>query len=173
MNETDFGLLILRVVVGGTMFAHGVQKAFGWWGGPGYDRWRNAVGGMGFQPVGFWAAASVAAELSGALLVIGFLTPIVAAVIVAHTIVIIGQAHLSKGFFNAAGGYEFPLSLGAGAAALLFTGPGAASVDGLIGFEATATASVLLFVLAIAGGLISLAAPHLRPRESGVQTQGR
>ena len=104
---------------------------------------------------------------------IGFLTPIVAAVIVAHTIVIIGQAHLSKGFFNAAGGYEFPLSLGAGAAALLFTGPGAASVDGLIGFEVTATASVLLFVLAIAGGLISLAAPHLRPRESGVQTQGR
>jgi putative oxidoreductase len=173
MNEMDFGLLILRVVVGGTMFAHGAQKAFGWWSGPGYDRWRSVVGGMGFQPVGFWTAASVAAELSGGLLVIGFLTPIVAAVLVAHTIVIIGQAHLPKGFFNTAGGFEFPLSLGAGAAALLFTGPGAASVDALIGFEVTATTSVILFVLAIAGGLISLAAPHLRPRESGVQAQSR
>jgi putative oxidoreductase len=173
MNETDFGLLILRVVVGGTMFAHGAQKAFGWWDGPGYDRWRSAVGGMGFQPAEFWTAASVAAELSGALLVLGFLTPIVAAVLVAHTIVIIGVAHLPKGFFSTAGGYEFPLSLGAGAAAILFTGPGAASVDALIGFEVTAAASVILFVLAIAGGLISLGAPRLGPRESGVQAQGR
>jgi putative oxidoreductase len=173
MNETDFGLLILRVVVGGTVFAHGAQKAFGWWGGHGYDGWRDAIGGMGFQPVGFWTAVSVAAELSGGLLVLGFLTPIVAAVLIGHLIVVIGQVHLPHGFFSTAGGYEFPLSLWAGAAALLFAGPGGASVDALIGFEVTATASVILFVLAIAGGLISLSAPHLLPRTSGAQTQGR
>jgi putative oxidoreductase len=164
MSTLDFGLLILRVVVGGTMFAHGAQKAFGWWAGPGPDRWRNVVGGMGFQPAGFWAVVATAAELSGSLLLLGFLTPLVAAAIVAQSVVIIGQAHLAKGFFNAAGGYEFPLSLGAGAAAILFTGPGAASLDALIGFNLGATGRVILFVLAITGGLIALAVPHLLPR---------
>ena len=106
METADFGLLILRVVIGGTMFAHGAQKAFGWWNGPGPDRWRSIVGGMGFRPAGFWAAISIAAELCGALLLVGFLTPIVAAVIVAQTVVIMGQVHLPKGFFNTAGGIE-------------------------------------------------------------------
>jgi putative oxidoreductase len=173
MDEADFGLLVLRVVVGATMFAHGAQKAFGWWNGPGYERWRNVVSGMGFQPAGFWTAASVAAELSGGLLVLGFLTPLVAAILIAHTIVIIGVAHLPKGFFSTAGGYEFPLSLWAGATAILFAGPGAVSVDGLIGVGVAAAASVILFVLATAGGLIALAAPHVRTSASGVQTQGR
>jgi putative oxidoreductase len=171
MDTLDFGLLILRVVVGGTMFAHGAQKAFGWWAGPGYERWRNVLGGMGFQPVAFWTAVSIAAELSGGLLLLGFLTPLVAALIVAQAIVIIGQVHLAKGFFNTAGGFEFPLSLGAGAAALLFTGPGGISVDALIGFSVPATARVILFVLAIAGGLLALGTPHLLARPQGVDAQ--
>jgi putative oxidoreductase len=173
MTTLDFGLLILRVVVGGTMFAHGAQKAFGWWSGPGYDRWRSIVGGMGFQPVAIWTALSIGAELSGGLLLLGFLEPLVAAVIIAQTIVIIGQAHLAKGFFNTAGGYEFPLSLGAGAAALLFAGPGAASVDALIGLDLSATGRVLLFVLAIGLGLIALAAPHLVARPEDAHAQSR
>jgi putative oxidoreductase len=173
MSTMDFGLLVLRVVVGGTMFAHGAQKAFGWWSGPGRERWRNVVGGMGFQPAGFWAAISTAAELSGGLLLLGLLTPLVAALIIAQTVVIIGQAHLAKGFFNSAGGYEFPLSLGAGAAAILFTGPGAASLDALIGLDAAATGRVILFVLAITGGLIALAVPHRLPRQQDVHAQRR
>jgi uncharacterized membrane protein YphA (DoxX/SURF4 family) len=28
-----YGILFLRVVVGGLLFAHGTQKLFGWWGG--------------------------------------------------------------------------------------------------------------------------------------------
>jgi putative oxidoreductase len=173
MDTLDFGLLILRVVVGGTMLAHGAQKAFGWWSGPGYDRWRNVVGGMGFQPAAVWSAVSVGAELSGGLLVLGLATPLVAAVIVAQSVVIIGQVHLAKGFFNTAGGYEFPLSLGAGSAAVLFAGPGAVSVDALIGFSLPATARVLLFVLAITAGLIALATPHVLARQQDVEARGR
>jgi putative oxidoreductase len=173
METLDFGLLILRAVVGGTMFAHGAQKAFGWWGGPGYERWRGAIGGMGFQPVALWTAVSIAGELSGGLLLLGLLTPLVAALIVAQAIVIIGQVHLAKGFFNTAGGFEFPLSLGAGAAAVLFTGPGAASVDALVGFDVSATVRVILFVLAIAGGLIALGAPHFLARQGDVHAPSR
>ena len=173
METTDFGLLILRVVIGGTMFAHGAQKAFGWWSGPGPDRWRNIVGGMGFRPVGFWTVISIGTELCGALLLLGFLTPIVAALIVAQTVVIMGQVHLPKGFFNTAGGIEFPLSIWAGASALLFAGPGSASVDALTGFDLTATGRVILFVLATAGGLIALATPRLLTHQANVHTQAR
>jgi putative oxidoreductase len=173
MTPADFGLLILRVVVGGTMFAHGAQKAFGWWGGPGYDRWRQIVGGMGFQPVAYWVAVSVVAELVGGLLLLGFLAPLAAAAIIAQSVVIIGQVHLAKGFFNSGGGYEFPLSLGAGAAGLLFTGPGVLSVDSLVGFDVPAAGRVALFVLAIAGGLIALAVPHLVPRQQDVPAERR
>ena len=31
----SYGLLLLRVVIGGTMFSHGAQKLFGWFGGHG------------------------------------------------------------------------------------------------------------------------------------------
>ena len=32
------GLTVFRVVIGGTMFAHGAQKLFGWFGGHGLGR---------------------------------------------------------------------------------------------------------------------------------------
>jgi putative oxidoreductase len=172
MTPLDFGLLILRVVIGGTMFAHGAQKAFGWWNGPGVDRWRQAVGGMGFQPVGLWAGVSIVAELTGILLVLGFLTPVAAAIVLAQAIVIIGHAHLAKGFWNTQGGYEFPLSLAGGAAALLFTGPGAVSIDALTGVGLTDTGLLALFLLGIAGGLLGVSAPRLLAREAEA-TDGR
>ena len=157
MAPVDFGLLILRLVVGGTMFAHGAQKAFGWWNGPGRERWVQVAGGLGFRPAGLFAALSIAAELSGGLLLLGLLTPIAAAVIIGQLVVIIGRAHLSKGFFNTNGGIEFPLSLGAGAAAILFAGPGAVSLDSILGFSASGDWRAALFAIAIFAGLAAIA----------------
>lgn len=38
----NVALLILRLVIGLTLVGHGVQKLFGWFGGPGLTRFRQA-----------------------------------------------------------------------------------------------------------------------------------
>jgi len=121
--------LILRIAVGVIFAAHGAQKAFGWWSGPGFVGWRAAMGRMEIRPAGFWAFVSMAVELvGGGLLVLGLLTPVVSALLVAQSVVIIVQVHLAKGFWNRNGGIEFALSLLGGVAALAGTGPGSASL---------------------------------------------
>ncbi len=115
MTPGDLGLLILRLVIGLTFAAHGAQKAFGWWSGPKYAGWRTGVERMGLRPAGFWALVSTAAELGGGvLLAVGLLTPLATAALIAQSVVIVGLVHLPKGFWNANGGVEFPLSLVAG-----------------------------------------------------------
>ena len=40
--ELDAGIATLRITIGLIFAAHGAQKAFGWWNGPGYaamKRW--------------------------------------------------------------------------------------------------------------------------------------
>ena len=49
----DLGIALIRIVVGLTFAAHGAQKAFGWWGGPGYEGWSGAIHKMGWRPVAF------------------------------------------------------------------------------------------------------------------------
>jgi putative oxidoreductase len=46
----DIGLLILRLTVGLTLVAHGIQKLFGWFGGPGIDAVGQLFASLGFQP---------------------------------------------------------------------------------------------------------------------------
>ncbi|TMF53014.1 MAG: DoxX family membrane protein, partial [Chloroflexi bacterium] len=43
-------LLILRVVIGLTVAAHGAQKLFGWWDGPGMKGWTGAMNHMRIRP---------------------------------------------------------------------------------------------------------------------------
>ena len=47
MNE---GLLLLRTVVGLTLAAHGAQKLFGWFGGPGLEGTARGLEMLGFSP---------------------------------------------------------------------------------------------------------------------------
>ena len=159
---TDAGLLILRLVVGLIFAAHGAQKAFGWWSGPGLDGWTGAMNRMGYRPPPFWAVVSTAAELVGGLcLALGLLTPIAAAVLLAQSIAIIGTIHLPKGFWNTQGGFEFPLSLAGGAVAIGLAGPGAYSVDASIGLTYDATLAAVLLGIGLIAGLVAFAWPQL------------
>ena len=89
MNDTDLGLLVIRLVVGLIFAVHGAQKAFGWWAGPGWAGWVAVMDRLLFRPAGLFAAVSMLAELLGGLLLAaGLLTP-------RSTMMIIGQSVMS------------------------------------------------------------------------------
>jgi putative oxidoreductase len=157
VDSADLGLLILRLVVGLTFAAHGAQKAFGWWAGPGYAGWTGALQSMGWRPAPLWAVVSVGAELvAGLLLAVGFLTPLAAAALIGQSVVIIFGVHWAKGFWNAKGGWEFPISLAAGAIAIGLTGPGAISVDAALGLAFAPLHRLGLVAVGLLGGLSAL-----------------
>ncbi len=160
MTAVDLGLLLIRLVVGLTFAAHGAQKAFGWWAGPGWDGWQNAIGRMGFRPAGLFAAISIAAELVGGLfLALGAFTPFAAAFLVAQSTVIIVKVHSPNGFWNKSSGIEFPLALGGAALALGLTGAGAVSFDGVEGFGVSDAVRIVVAMAGIVCGVIALAVP--------------
>ena len=129
------GLLLLRIVIGLTLFGHGAQKLFGWWGGPGQAGTRGWLGSMGFRMPGVLALMVGLSEGSGLLLALGFLTPLASLLITSAMIVAIVSVHWSKGFWSGNGGYEFNLALIAGVVALAATGPGRYSIDHALGWD--------------------------------------
>ncbi len=164
VHATDVALLIVRVVAGVVFAAHGAQKAFGWSGGPGFAGWQGAMERMGMRPAPLWAMVSTAAELvGGILLILGLLTPLAAAALIGQAIVIVFHVHLPKGFWNAKGGFEFGLTLGAIALAIAVAGAGVISVDHVLHITYPTTVRVLLIVLGVIGGAVALSLPRLAP----------
>jgi len=130
------GLLLLRLVVGAVMAAHGGQKLFGWFGGPGLQRTGGFMESLGFRPGPPHAALLGCTELgSGVLLAAGLLTPLGAAAVVGVMVAAVATVHWPNGFFAGDGGYEFNLVLGAAALLVAFTGPGDWSVDHVVGWS--------------------------------------
>src|SRR5437879_3827766 len=131
----DIGLLVLRVVVGLTIAAHGSQKLFGWFGGGGLDGTAGALEHLGFRPGKLYAVVTGVAEAGGgAGLALGLLTPLGAAAVIGAMVAAVVSAHWSKGFFATSGGYEYALALAAAGVALAFTGPGRFSLVRLLGW---------------------------------------
>jgi putative oxidoreductase len=125
-------LLIVRVVVGLTLTAHGAQKLLGWFGGAGYARTRQGFHAQGFRSAALWLGLAILGEVGGGLsLVFGFLTPLGAAGAVGAMAVAI-NSHWAKGFFAVKGGFEYPLTLLVVSAAIGIAGPGPLSLDAFL-----------------------------------------
>ncbi|MGA7912633.1 MAG: DoxX family protein [Candidatus Dormiibacterota bacterium] len=149
-----FGLLLLRVVIGLMVAAHGAQKVLGWWGGPGMTGWTAAMTRMRIRPAAPWAWLSALSELLGGLgLALGLLTPLPSFGIVAAMLVAIALVHWPNGFWNGKRGYEFNLSLVAPAVAIALTGPGAYSLDSMLGIHLPEPLAFVVVGLATLAGV--------------------
>ena len=134
--RSDFGMLIARTIIGAGMAAHGAQKAFGAFGGPGLEKAAGFMKMLGFEDSDRAAtAASYNEMLSGSLIVAGFLGPIGPALLIANMTVAATTVHAEHGFFAADNGIEVPLLYSAAALALAAGGYGKCSVDTLLGLE--------------------------------------
>ncbi|MGH9714364.1 MAG: DoxX family protein [Candidatus Acidiferrales bacterium] len=134
-TENDFAITILRLVLGVVFFAHGSQKALGWFGGYGFS------GTMGFftHQLGIptvFAFLDIMAEFLGGIgLILGCLTRIAAFGISCVMVVAVALVHHNFGFFmNWAGnqkgeGFEYHLLVLAITIVLIVRGGGALSID--------------------------------------------
>ncbi|MBV7702903.1 DoxX family protein [Nocardia nova] len=124
----DAGLLVLRLVIGLTVAAHGTQKLFGWFGGGGISGTGQFFSASGYPASDAMAAVAGLSETLGGLgLALGLLTPLAAAAVLGVMINAI-EVHGTGSFF-APKGFEYESTLALAAAALALTGPGRFSVD--------------------------------------------
>lgn len=157
MSAEDLVLLILRVVVGATMVAHGINH---WRGGGKIKGTAGWFESLGLRHGVLQAWASVVVEVgAGVLLILGLATSLAAAAIVSIMLVAGLLYHRDKGFFVMKEGYEYVLMAGVIALSFGAFGPGKISLDeaadiAVTGWEGLAIAAGVA-VVATAGLLVT------------------
>jgi putative oxidoreductase len=155
-SGADLGLLLMRLVVGTIFMAHGGQKVFGWFGGPGLDGFAEDLSGMGYSPADALAALTGFTELvGGVLVVLGLFTPLAAAGLLAVMVNAI-WVKWNAGLFATEGGFEFELALAALAAGLVLSGAGRAALDnGRVWFRHPVITGVFCLLLAVGAAVVT------------------
>ncbi len=167
-------LLLVRLVVGITMIAHG------------YNHWRRGgriegtagwFSGLGLRYGTLQAWMSVVTEIgAGVLLIVGLLTPLACAAVISVMLIAGLLAHRPNGFFVFKDGYEYVLVLAVICLALATLGPGRLSVDNAAGIAITGWAggavALGVAVVATAGMLATFWRPQPKKPESGTETAG-
>jgi putative oxidoreductase len=129
IDQINVGLLILRVAVGATMIAHGVNHV--WRGGKiaGTGRWFES---LGMKPGVLHAWLASGTELvAGGMLVVGLLTPFAAGACAGVMLVALVVNHRKNGFFifRPGEGYEYVMNLAVACFAIACLGAGEWSLD--------------------------------------------
>lgn len=159
----DFGLLLLRIVVGLLIAGHGVQKLSTRLGGTGTDQHAAFLDSLRYRPARPMAVLHGAVELgAGLLLALGLATPLAGALIVAVMINAAVVVHGSNGLWAQNGGMEYPIVLAVVAAAFTLGGPGAYALDPIVGVQPQPAWALGALVVGIAVGLAAMAWRHVR-----------
>jgi putative oxidoreductase len=117
----DVSLLVVRVIAGVIFAAHGAQKLFGWFEGPGLAAMvQPPPAGMGL--LGY--PVTIGEFFGGLGLIVGFLCRFSAASLIVIMIGAIAMVHGKHGFFLSANGFEYNLALIGLLAPTLLAGPG-------------------------------------------------
>lgn len=155
----DLGLLILRVALGVVLIAHGLQNAFGWWGGPGLLSFRDTLTEAGYQHADLLTYLTSGAQIaSGVLLVLGLFTPLAAAVALAFLVngmlATFTAQRKDGGLFVVGPTVEYLLVLLAVAATIILAGPGRYGFDGGRGWARRPfIGSIVALLLGVGGGV--------------------
>jgi putative oxidoreductase len=121
-SAVAWALLAVRVTVGIIFMAHGAQKLFGMFGGPGLEAIMSPQGPGGGGVIGLLVAIG---EFFGGLgLLVGFLARFSAAANIAIMLGAIGMVHGANGFFLANKGFEYNFALIGLLLPILIAGPG-------------------------------------------------
>jgi putative oxidoreductase len=155
----DVAILVLRLVAGGLLFGHGTQKLFGWFGGHGLAGTSAFFGSrLRLRPARLWTALAGLSEAGGGLLLAtGFLSPLGSLGIIAAMLMAIILVHWPR-LWATEGGLEYPLVLLTVATAVAIAGPGAYSLDAVLGIALPAPSTFLVGLgLVLIGALVALA----------------
>ncbi|MDH0291299.1 DoxX family protein, partial [Pseudomonas sp. GD04087] len=119
------GIAVLRITTGLTFMAHGSQKLFGAFGGPGLQGMAGWLESLGVTPGYLMAALAGSAEFFGGLaLVLGLLVRLASIPLIVAMLVAVFSVHLANGFFITANGFEYAFTLIMISVALLISGAG-------------------------------------------------
>jgi putative oxidoreductase len=134
-HSVDLALLVLRVAVGTVFLAHGLNHIFGGGKIAGTGRWFES---LGMKPGWLHAWTASLTEIgSGALLLLGLLTPVAAAGVVGVMAVAWITNHAKNGFFifRPGEGYEYVMTLTLVGFVIAILGPGNWSIDHASGLQ--------------------------------------
>jgi putative oxidoreductase len=136
-QSVDLALLIARFVLGAVFLAHGINHIYGGGKIAGTGRWFDS---LGMRPgiVHAWFA-SITEIGSGALLLLGLLTPLAGAGVVGVMLVAWITNHRKNGFFifRPGEGYEYVMTLTGLGVVIGTIGPGEWSIDDHVHFLTT------------------------------------
>ncbi|MEU4620113.1 DoxX family protein [Actinoplanes sp. NPDC023801] len=121
------GLLIVRLIIGFTFLAHGIQNMVGMFGWD-VTRFAGYLGEKGYQSTSLLSGSVMVIELVvGVTLLLGLYTPI-AASLAAGVMLNATFIKLGAGFFMPTG-FEWELAVLSGALVLMLAGPGSFALD--------------------------------------------
>jgi putative oxidoreductase len=136
--------VVVRVIVGFMMFAHGVDKLSGGVAGvAGFGEFLSSAG----LPAGLLLAwfVTLLELVGGAMLILGLLSRVIAGLMTVELLVAIALVTGANGLISGEQGvgYERDLAYIAGFLVILLLGPGRPSLDHLLGFEVARPALIL------------------------------